>query len=97
MGLQIFTAILSAITAIVVAYLGYRASVDKRKNEVREKESRLSMQMMDASIQLSIVSANALTGGKNNGNVERAKKAAEEAQAAYKSFLQEVTSHEVSK
>ena len=44
--------------------------------ELRRKESLLSLEMMDATLQLSIVTSNALTGGHNNGNVERAREAA---------------------
>ena len=62
----------------------------------REKENRLSMQMLDATMQLSIVTANALTGGHNNGNVEAAKKAAEDASRAYKAFLMDTAAHNIS-
>jgi H+/gluconate symporter-like permease len=67
------------------------------KAQLRERESRLSMKMLDATLQLSIVTSNALTGGHNNGNVERAKAAAEAAQIEYHNFLQEIAAHEVSK
>lgn len=63
----------------------------------RAEESRLSMKIMDADIQLSIVTANAILGGHNNGNVERARKAAEEAQNEYKAFLQRITSEQITK
>ena len=65
--------------------------------KMRERESRLSMKMIDATLQLSIVEANALTGGHNNGNVERARAAAEAAQIEYHAFLQDIAAHEVSK
>jgi len=94
--LTIITAIISAISAILVAYIGNHAKVVEARNEKREKrrekESLLSMAMMDAAIQLSVVSANALTNGKNNGNVEEARKAAQKARADYEAFLREVTS-----
>lgn len=106
--LEIISIIMSSLTMVVVAIINYRATVDRKKQEEREKkedrraaqrekESRLSMQMMDASIQLSIVSANALTNGKNNGNVEEARKAAEAARIAYIDFLKDVAAHEVAK
>ena len=53
------------------------------------------MKMMSATLQLSVVTANALTGGHNNGNVEAARLAAENAQADYQAFLQKVTAQEV--
>ena len=55
------------------------------------------MKMMSATLQLSVVTANALTGGHNNGNVEAARLAAETAQAEYEAFLQKVTAQEVAK
>lgn len=102
-----YAEIISAIAAIVVAVIEWRASQDRKilKNaqaeaelraQQREKESRLSMQMMDATLQLSVVTANALTGGHNNGNVEAARKAAEDASRAYKQFLMETTAHNIS-
>ena len=94
--LSIVTAIISAVSAILVAYIGSHAKKVDAKNEKREKrrekESLLSMAMMDATMQLSIVSANALTNGKNNGNVEEARQAAQKARADYEQFLREVAS-----
>ena len=92
----IITAIISAVSAIIVAYIGVHnkkmESDAQIREKRREKESRLSMAMMDATLQLSIVSANALTDGHNNGNVAEARKAVEAAQKAYTDFLREVTS-----
>lgn len=99
--------IISAVSVIIVAIIEWRASADRRlmkeaqaeaeiRAEQREKESRLSMQMMDATLQLSVVTSNALTGGHNNGNVEAARRAAEDASRAYKQFLIEATAHSIS-
>lgn len=55
------------------------------------------MQMMYATLQLSIVTANALTGGHNNGNVEQAKLAAQTAEADYQKFLQKVAASAINK
>lgn len=94
--ITIITGVISAISAILVAYIGAHAKRVEDKNEKREsrreKESLLSMAMMDATLQLSIVSANALTNGHNNGNVEEAKKAAQKAKDDYERFLREVAS-----
>ena len=108
MILEIISIVLSSLTMIIVAIINTRATQDRKVTEERnrkadelaskrEKESRLSMQMMDATLQLSVVTANAVLGGHNNGNVERAKQAAEKAQAEYLQFLQEIASHEVAK
>lgn len=104
--IDIITAIISAVAMIAVAFLGYQANKNKKEQEerdkryeerekIREQDSLLQMKMMHATLQLSVVSANALTGGKNNGNVEEAKKAAENVDKEYLSFLQQVASHQV--
>lgn len=98
--------IISALAVVIVAMIEARAAKDRKillkaqeeekiRAEQREKESRLAMQMMDATMQLSVVSANALAGGHNNGNVEAAKHAAEEASRAYKAFLMDTTAHNI--
>lgn len=94
--ITIVTAIISAISAICVAYIGAHARKVEEKNEKRERrreqESLLSMALMDATMRLAVVSANCLTGGHNNGNVEEAKKAAQKAKEDYERFLREVAS-----
>lgn len=76
---------------LLIAIVEVRATKDRKKKEIRDKlraeESRLSMQLMDANCQLSEVTANALTNGHNNGNVEAAKKAAVKAKQEYYDFL----------
>lgn len=100
--------IIPAAAAILVAVIEAIAAADRRRMKQnreeaaeretnRAEEARLSMQMMSATLQLSVVTANALTGGHNNGNVEAARLAAETAQANYEAFLQKVTAKEVAK
>ena len=100
--------IIPGIFTILVAIIEAVAHGDRKKTqrfaeeltvvmERRAEESRLSMQMMDATMQLSIVSANALSGGHNNGNVEVAKAAAEKAQEEYQNFLRKVASEAMNK
>lgn len=100
--------IAAAIATVLVALIEYAAAKDRRKTKAERKadelrdqerteESRLSMKMMSATLQLSVVTSNALTGGHNNGNVERAKKAAEEAEKEYQAFLQRVTAQEINR
>jgi hypothetical protein len=50
--------------------------------------------MLDATLELSIVSSNALTNGHNNGNVEEARIAAKKAKDDYQAFLLEIMSEE---
>lgn len=104
--IEIITALAAPISAIIVAIIEWRAYQDRKalkkakaeealRQQQREEESRLSMKMMSATMQLSIVSANALTGGHNNGNVEKAKEDAAEATKEYNDFLQRVASHNI--
>lgn len=101
---DILPVLISSISAIIVAFIGAHSVKVERENKKRnvklearekrrEQESRLSMDMMYATMQLSIVSANALTNGHNNGNVEAAYKSAQEAKDKYDAFLKDVTSH----
>lgn len=98
---EIICAVVAAAATIICAFIASssKKASDKAeaRGELRRKESLLSLRMIDACMQLAIVSANALTNGHNNGNVERARAAAQEAAEEYKKFMEEVTSHEVSK
>lgn len=96
---DVICAIIAAVATIVVAVVGVRV---KRSNDraeshakLRQKESLLSLRMMDATLQLSVVTSNALTGGHNNGNVERARNAAQKVADDYEEFMRETTAHEV--
>ena len=95
--IRVLAIVFPVVGTIIVAIIGKNATKAQEQAKMRERESRLSMKMIDASLQLSIVEANALTGGHNNGNVERARAAAEAAQIEYHAFLQDIAAHEVSK
>ena len=86
----------SGISMIVVAKIqtdgNKQKKIDDKREERRQKESRLSMQMMEASIELADVNAVALQNGKLNGNVEAARKKAMDALDEYRAFLADVTS-----
>ena len=103
MGTEIVSGIFLVIVAIIEAVAAkerkkVKAFNDKaeQRAEQRAEESRLSMQMMSATMKLSIVTANALTGGHNNGNVEEAKALAQKADEEYQAFLKKVVSKEIS-
>ena len=98
----IICSLIAAVATVVVAVVGVKVNKSnaevKRSNdemkeraELRKRESLLSLRMMDATLQLSIVCSNALTGGHNNGNVEKARKAAEKAAKEFDAFMQELT------
>lgn len=100
--------IISGIFALLVALIEAVAAKERKeiktentkaaaREAMRAEESRLSIQMMSATLQLSVVTANALTGGHNNGNVEKARTAAEEAMTEYTAFISKIASKEVAK
>ena len=66
----------------------------KTRAERRKKESLLSLKMLNATLELSIVCANALAGGHNNGNVEEARIAAKNARDEYEKFVIEMAAEE---
>ena len=100
--------VISGIFMIIVALIEAQAAKDrknrkeeierqKRHEEERANELRLSMCLIHATLQLSVVSSNALTGGHNNGNVERARLAAKKAEEEYDNFLKELGAKQVAK
>lgn len=98
---EIVCAVITAVATIIVALVGANIRRSNARMEerakLRQRESMLSLKMMDATLQLSIVTANALTGGHNNGNVKRARDAADAAAKEFEDFMREVTAHEISK
>jgi len=98
----IVPAFAAVIVAIIEAIAAKERKETRKTNEImeirakqRSEESLLSMKLLDATLQLSIVSANALTNGHNNGNVEKARKAAEEASREYEEFLRKLAAKEM--
>lgn len=96
---EVVCAAIAAVSGIAVAVIGHstqkRNKLAEEHAAARERESLLSLRMMDATLQLSVVTSNALTGGHNNGNVERARKAAQDVGAEYEDFMRKLTAHEV--
>ena len=99
--IEVICALIAGLCTIVCAIIGAVSLRSQKRSErretVRREETLLSLQMIDATLQLAVVTANALTDGHNNGNVEAARKAAEDAQARYKKFMQEQTAAAVAK
>lgn len=99
--MNIICAIIAGICTVLCAIIGAVANKQQKKNErraeLRQKESLLSLRMMDATLQLSVVTANALTGGHNNGNVEAAREAAQKVSEEYQEFMRGITAFEVGK
>lgn len=100
--------IISGIFTVIVALIELRAAQDRKKQKEdverqkrheaeRAEELRLSMTMNHATLKLCVVTANALTGGHNNGNVEQARQAAKDAEEKYDGFLKELGTKQVAK
>lgn len=91
--LGVLCALVTACSAIVVAYINKKDKMERDKREAaalrREKESRLSMEMMSATMELAYVTSLAVTGGHTNGNVEAAQRKAEKARTDYEDFLRD--------
>ena len=97
----IMCAVIAAAATILVAVLETRASKDRKRAEIRAKrrakESRLSMELMSATCELSVVTAVAYKEGHMNGTLEPALQKAEKAQEDYQSFLRDEAAYAVSK
>ena len=97
----IICALIAAASAIAVAVIEHKADTERKRTaaraERRGKESRLSMELMSATCELSVVTATALRDGHTNGTLEPAIQAAREAQASYRSFLRDEAAHAVAK
>lgn len=92
--------LIPAITSLVIVIVEAVAARERKKTkedrETRQKESRLSMDMMMTTSEMCDVLCNALQGGKTNGNVEKARAEAKKARDAYESFLREQASKKLS-
>ena len=93
---EIICALIAAISAVAAAIISGVNFQQRRQNEMlsqyRSKEFRLGMDMQAASIELSDVIAIAVTGGHTNGNVEEARRKAQEAKTRYYDFIKSIAS-----
>ena len=90
-------ALSTPIAAIVVAVIEWRAAKDRKaakeaqslaekRQHLRDEEMGLLLDIMYANMQLCQVTARALSGGHNNGNVEAAENAAKVAVDKFNKF-----------
>lgn len=108
----VICALIAAAGTVSVALVEARAAKDRKRSEaqakadrerverraaIRERESRLSMEMMYATCSLSLVAAKKLAGMHTNGDVEEAMQQAKAAQAEYADFVRDVAAHQVVK
>ena len=97
----IICALIAAASAITVAVVEKRADKDRKRSQARaerrERESRLSMELMSATCDLSVVTAVAMREGHTNGTLEPALLKANKAQEDYRNFLLDVAARDVAK
>ena len=91
---EIVVAIIAALSSIAAAIIS-GINIKQRKNyeklsAFKTTEFRLGMDMQAASIELSDVIAIAVTGGHTNGNVEEARRRAQESKRKYYDFINSV-------
>ena len=100
--------IISGAVLIIVAVIETRATrerkkaqVEKEKAEAREKlrakESLLAMQMQEAALKLSMVTAKKVMNLHTNGDVKEAFDAAEKAGSDYMEFIEGVAAKTITK
>lgn len=101
MNPTVAAALIAALASVVVAVIELRAARDRKRTEARadrrEEESRLSMDLMLATSEMTDVLCLALQGGQINGNVEKARQKGEDAREAYRAFLRNQAAHQVAK
>lgn len=95
--LEIVSALAAPIAAVIVAVIEWRATQDRKeakkaqelaekRQQIRDEEMALLLDIMYANMQLSQVTARALSGGTNNGNVEEAENSAADAIEKFNKF-----------
>lgn len=97
MAQYIIPAIAAIIVAVVEAIAARERKHTKDDRETRQKEFRLSTDMILAISEQCDVLCNALQGGKSNGNVDEARKKAKEAREAYTTFLRDQAASKVAR
>jgi hypothetical protein len=104
----VFGIIVTAAATVVVAIIESVAARERRTNkhrqekldrhaEIRAEESRLSMKMMSASIELGLATALALVEGKLNGEMKRARENAINAQEEYFALVDSLAARVITK
>ncbi len=100
--------VIAAVAAIVVSIIEFLAARDRKHTKKiveesrtrsirREKESRLSMDLMSATCRLSCDTAKAVRDGHTNGTLAGNLEKAEAALNAYDDFIRQEAAHAVAK
>ena len=96
---EIICTVINALGALLVAIVGYKVTKARKEEELRKErikeETLLSLEINEATMDLSLACCNALTGGHNNGNVEEAKEKAIKAKEKYQLFERKILAEEI--
>ena len=100
-GAAIICAVVAALSNVHVARIGKEVEEERkrteRRAERRAKESRLSMDMMYATVGLAMDTAKALRDGHTNGTVAGDLEEAQKAREAYENFVRNEVATAVAK
>ena len=108
MSMEILIACIGATQAIAIAVIGGMFAKGNRKqaekeaeqdkhNEIRSKESQMSMRLVSCTMKLAVQTAQALRTGSFNGQLEDALKEAAEAQKEYTAFINKLAAIEITR
>lgn len=100
-----FVAVLQAITAIIVAWLGKHAADDKKAREKRQKEAdarearreerdKYILEYMDLAADLADAQTVAIVNGKNNGELHKAQDELNTLRTKYRQWLISIATKE---
>ena len=104
--MDIFCSIIAAIAAVLCAVIAARSNQAEKSRQAndarvearakqRAKEGRLQLQMINANSELTVGLAMAMKNGRCNGEVEDGLKAVQEANDAYKQFLENLALNQI--
>jgi hypothetical protein len=100
MGIAVIGLVQAVIVAIIAGMFARSERKGKRaerRSEIRAEESRLSMAIMSAAIDLGLATAIAVSGGKVNGEMDRGREHAAKAQSEYTDFLERIAARQIAK
>ena len=93
----ILVAVIEAVAAVERRGLKNARERSERRAEERAQESRLSMQMMDACLELGLATATAVEQGKVSCDLKSAKEKAQQIREEYRNFIRSIAARQVVK
>ena len=93
----LITALAGLVVALLTAKITKSESREEKRAVLRQRESLLSLKMMEATLLLSVENAHGIMSGNNFDNIQAALDKANSVSNEYQAFMQELTAHEVGK